>query len=122
MRRILIVEDEPALAAALEFNLARRGYLAVSVPSVSEAVRVIDEFNPHAILADGGMPDTSGLALANVLRQWEGRRGIKVVAMSGDPDKEQLFRAMPDEYDAYLQKPFSTRDLVAVLERLFDGP
>ena len=121
-RRILVVDDEAALRASLEANLRRRGYEVLAVASVPEALKALPPFNPHLVLADGGLPDTSGIALANFLRRTEGLRAIRIVAMSGDPDQESLFRAMPDEYDAYLQKPFTTDELVEVVQRLLDGP
>ncbi len=116
--RILVVEDEPAIRAALEFNLSKHGFEVCCVASVQEALMAMGRFQPQVVLADGGLPDASGVALATFIRREEGCRGIRIVAMSGDPDQEQLFRAMPDRYDAFLQKPFSTDELVEVLERL----
>ncbi len=120
--RILVVEDEPAIRAVLQVNLSKNGYEVRCVASVQEALAVVGSFQPQVVLADGGLPDASGIALAGFLRRTEGYRGIRIIAMSGDPEQEELFRAMPGEYDAYLQKPFTTRDLIEILERLLDRP
>ena len=116
VRLLARIEGEPRVGRPMRY---RRGYEILGVSSVQEAVHALESFNPDVGLADGGLPDANGIALASLVRRSEGHRSVKIIAMSGDPQQEEFFRSAPDEYDAFLQKPFTTQELLAVLERLF---
>ena len=92
--RILIVEDEPSVAAVLRIGLEQRGYVVQCVGSVEEAMPVLDKLMPNALITDGALPGAQGLSLAAFVRQSKKHEGVKVIVMSGDPAQKQLVGVM----------------------------
>lgn len=113
--RILIVEDEPAIAELIAVNLRHNGFQPVWAEDGSLAQREIDTAVPDAILLDWMLPGQSGLALA---RKWRGEAKTKTVpilmltARGDEPDKIAGLDAGADDY---ITKPFSTQELLARL-------
>ncbi len=116
--RIMVVEDELQFSASLKHNLEKRGYVVQCAESVEEAIPALDKFMPHLLVTDGALPGAQGLSLAAFLRQSGKHKGVKVVAMSGDPSQKQLISVMRDLIHAFLEKPFKAEELVEVIERL----
>ena len=113
--RILIVEDEPAIAELIAVNLRHNGFAPVWAEDGTLAQREIDTAVPDAILLDWMLPGQSGLALA---RKWRGETRTKTVpilmltARGDEPDKIAGLDAGADDY---ITKPFSTQELLARL-------
>ncbi|HET6828487.1 MAG TPA: phosphate regulon transcriptional regulator PhoB [Ramlibacter sp.] len=111
--RILIVEDEPAIAELIAVNLRHNGFQPVWAEDGTLAQREIDTAIPDAILLDWMLPGQSGLALA---RKWRGEARTKAVpilmltARGDEPDKVAGLDAGADDY---ITKPFSTQELLA---------
>lgn len=111
--RILIVEDEPAIAELIAVNLRHNGFQPVWAEDGTLAQREIDAAIPDAILLDWMLPGQSGLALA---RKWRGEARTKAVpilmltARGDEPDKVAGLDAGADDY---ITKPFSTQELLA---------
>ncbi|MEO5672059.1 MAG: phosphate regulon transcriptional regulator PhoB [Ramlibacter sp.] len=111
--RILIVEDEPAIAELISVNLRHNGFLPVWAEDGTAAQRELDAALPDAILLDWMLPGQSGLALA---RKWRGDARTKstpilmLTARGDEPDKVAGLNAGADDY---ITKPFSTQELLA---------
>ncbi len=111
--RILVVEDEPAIAELIAVNLRHNGMSPVWAEDGAAAQREIDAVLPDAILLDWMLPGQSGLALA---RRWRGDARTKAVpilmltARGDEPDKVAGLDAGADDY---ITKPFSTQELLA---------
>lgn len=111
--RILIVEDEPAIAELIAVNLRHNGMAPVWAEDGESAQREIDAVLPDAILLDWMLPGQSGLQLA---RRWRGDARTKAVpilmltARGDEPDKVAGLDAGADDY---ITKPFSTQELLA---------
>ncbi len=111
--RILVVEDEPAIAELISVNLRHNGFQPIWVADGEAAQREIDAVLPDAILLDWMMPGQSGLALA---RKWRADPRIKpvpilmITARGDEPDKVAGLDAGADDY---ITKPFSTQELLA---------
>jgi two-component system phosphate regulon response regulator PhoB len=111
--RILVVEDEPAIAELIAVNLRHNGMSPVWAEDGDAAQREIDAVLPDAILLDWMLPGQSGLALA---RRWRGDARTKTVpilmltARGDEPDKIAGLDAGADDY---ITKPFSTQELLA---------
>ncbi len=114
--RVLVVEDEPLLSKALRLNLEHRGYLVKTADSISTALPLVDSFRPAAVLVDGGLGEDSGVALVAWIRSHPDHRNVKIIAMSGTPQQQALFEAFRHEYHCFLEKPFSTDELVEALK------
>ena len=107
--RILVVEDEPAIAELIAVNLRHNGFQPIWVADGETARREVDEVLPDAILLDWMLPGQSGLALA---RHWRGHARTKVIpilmltARGDEPDKIAGLDAGADDY---ITQPVSTQ-------------
>ena len=111
--RVLVVEDEPAIAELVSVNLRHNGFMPVWAEDGVAAQRELDAVLPDVILLDWMLPGQSGLALA---RKWRGDSRSKAVpilmltARGDEPDKVAGLDAGADDY---ITKPFSTQELLA---------
>ena len=111
--RVLIVEDEPAIAELIAVNLRHNGFAPVLAEDGIAAQRELDAVLPDVILLDWMLPGQSGLALA---RKWRGEARTKTVpilmltARGDEPDKVAGLDAGADDY---ITKPFSTQEMLA---------
>jgi CheY-like chemotaxis protein len=112
-RRILVVEDEPALGQILEaFLVAAGGYEVVVAHSGAEALARCAEAAPALVLVDLELPDIDGAQLVKRMR--EQVRDLPAVACSGKLPET----AAGAGFTAFFRKPFDMRALVAEVERL----
>ena len=110
--RVLVVEDEPAIAELIAVNLRHNGFVPVLAEDGEAAQRALDAALPDAILLDWMLPGQSGLQLA---RQWRADRRtqsipILMLTARDEPDKVAGLDAGADDY---ITKPFSTQELLA---------
>ncbi len=111
--RVLVVEDEPAIAELVAVNLRHNGFQPIWAEDGEAAQRELDAVLPDVILLDWMLPGQSGLALA---RKWRGTARTKAIpilmltARGDEPDKVAGLDAGADDY---ITKPFSTQELLA---------
>jgi DNA-binding response OmpR family regulator len=119
--RILIVEDEPAIAESLAYALRREGFGVETAATFSKAQAA--RAWPTLILLDLMLPDGNGSHLIRTLRA-EGRRTPIIVLSSRERESDRV-AALEDGADDYVTKPFSPREVVArvraVLRRTRQG-
>jgi two-component system phosphate regulon response regulator PhoB len=111
--RILIVEDEPAIAELIAVNLRHNGMLPVWAEDADAAQREVDAVLPDAILLDWMLPGTSGLQLA---RRWRGNvrtKGVPLLMLTARGDEPDKVAGLDAGADDYITKPFSTQELLA---------
>ncbi|MBC3185668.1 response regulator [Corynebacterium sp. zg-331] len=121
--RILVVEDDAALARVLLIHLRARGYDVTAAATAAEALRAARDQRPHALLLDLGLPDASGLTVLRSLRAWS---EVPVLILSARHDHEGKINALDEGADDYVTKPFSLGELLArlraALRRCPSGP
>jgi two-component system phosphate regulon response regulator PhoB len=111
--RVLIVEDESAIAELIAVNLRHNGFDPIWSEDGDSAQRELDAVLPDVILLDWMLPGQSGLALA---RKWRGDARTKTIpilmltARGDEPDKVAGLDAGADDY---ITKPFSTQEMMA---------
>ena len=111
--RILVVEDEPAIAELVLVNLRHNGFVPVWAEDGVAAQRELDTVLPDAILLDWMLPGQSGLALA---RKWRGdsrTRTIPILMLTARGDEPDKVAGLDAGADDYITKPFSTQELLA---------
>lgn len=111
--RVLIVEDEPAIAELIAVNLRHNGFDPVWSEDGNSAQRELDAVLPDAILLDWMLPGQSGLALA---RRWRGdarTKGIPILMLTARGDEPDKVAGLDAGADDYITKPFSTQELLA---------
>ena len=124
--RILVVEDEPAIAELIAVNLRHSGFVPVLAEDGEAAQRALDAALPDAILLDWMLPGQSGLQLA---RQWRAdpRTGaVPILMLTARGDEHDKVAGLDAGADDYITKPISTQELLAriraVLRRRAPGP
>jgi two-component system phosphate regulon response regulator PhoB len=111
--RILIVEDEPAIAELIAVNLRHNGLSPVWAEDGEAAQREIDAVLPDAILLDWMLPGATGVQLA---RRWRGdarTKGIPILMLTARGDEPDKVMGLDAGADDYITKPFSTQELLA---------
>ena len=108
-QRILVVEDEPAIAESVAYALRRDGFDAVTAGDIAAAGQAVD--GTHLILLDLMLPDGSGFDL---IHRWR-HAGIEtpIIVLSSRDDEADRIAALESGADDYVTKPFSPREVVA---------
>lgn len=111
--RILIVEDEPAIAELISVNLRHNGFQPVWAMDSESAQRELDEILPDVILLDWMLPGESGLALARRWRSAARTKAIPILMLTARGDEADRVAGLDAGADDYIVKPFSPRELLA---------
>ncbi len=111
--RILIVEDEPAIAELIAVNLRHNGFQPVWAVDAETAQRELDEVLPDVILLDWMLPGESGLALARKWRSSSRTKGVPILMLTARGDESDRVAGLDAGADDYIVKPFSPRELLA---------
>jgi two-component system phosphate regulon response regulator PhoB len=113
MSRVLVVEDESAIAELISLNLRHAGYEVTLAASAEQAQAAVDGVLPDLVLLDWMLPGQSGLSLA---RRWRGdarTRELPIIMLTARADETDKVAGLDAGADDYLAKPFSTNELMA---------
>ncbi len=113
--RILVVEDEPAIAELVEVNLRHNGFLPQLAIDADEAIRMMDASLPEAVLLDWMLPGQSGLSLARKWRSDARTKDVPIIMLTARSDEQEKVMGLDAGADDYIVKPFSTKELLARL-------
>lgn len=116
--RILVVEDDAAIAELIEFTLAQAAFPTVRAESAERALSIVRESVPSLALVDWMLPGMTGLSLVQKLRQEPRTAQLPMIMVSARLDESQRVAALDQGVDDYLTKPFSPRELVARIRAL----
>jgi two-component system phosphate regulon response regulator PhoB len=111
--RILIVEDEDALALLLRYNLEAAGYQVETVARGDEAEVRLHEGNPDLVILDWMIPGISGIELCRQLRSRPQTRQLPVIMLTARGEESERVRGLATGADDYVVKPFSVHELMA---------
>ena len=111
--RILVVEDEPAIAELISVNLRHNGFQPIWVMDGETAQRELDEVLPDVILLDWMLPGESGLALARKWRQSSRSKAVPILMLTARGDEADRVAGLDTGADDYIVKPCSPRELLA---------
>lgn len=114
--RILIVEDERAVARGLEYGLTREGFSVLKADNGQRALQVARSEDPHLILLDIRLPDISGFDVCRQLRA-EGKRQPILMLTARDEELDKVL-GLELGADDYVVKPYSLRELVSRIRAL----
>ncbi|KGM52461.1 transcriptional regulator PhoB [Lysobacter concretionis Ko07 = DSM 16239] len=112
-KRILIVEDEPAIRDMVAFALKKAEYEPIHAGNALEAQAAIAERIPDLILLDWMLPGTSGLELARRWRKDSLTREIPIIMLTARGEEDDRVGGLEAGVDDYVVKPFSARELLA---------
>ncbi len=123
--KILIVEDEEALATLLEYNLGKENFDVALAGDGEEAMLKIEEEAPDLVILDWMLPKVSGIEVCRRLRAKPETRNLPIIMLTARSEETDRIRGLETGADDYLTKPFSTNELIArvraVLRRIRPG-
>ena len=112
MSKVLVVDDEPALARALAINLRAQGWEVVTAADGRSALDAAATEHPDVIVLDLGLPDIDGTEVIAGLRGWT---RVPIVVLSARQHGEDKVEALDLGADDYITKPFAMNELMARL-------
>ncbi len=112
-KRILIVEDEPAIRQMIAFGLRRAGFEVREAVDYREAREALADQRPDLVLIDWMLPDMSGLELTRTLKRDRDTRELPVIMLTARAEEGDKVAGLETGADDYITKPFSPRELVA---------
>lgn len=110
--RVLVIDDEPALARALAINLRAAGWDVVTAADGRSGLAAAADTHPDVVLLDLGLPDMDGTEVLAGLRGWT---TVPVVVLSARQHGEDKIEALDLGADDYVTKPFAMNELMARL-------
>ncbi|WP_296816835.1 phosphate regulon transcriptional regulator PhoB [Brevundimonas sp.] len=123
--RILVVEDDDALATLVQYNLEKEGYDVAVAGDGEEGLVQIDERLPDLVILDWMLPKVSGIEVCRRLRSRPETRNIPLIMLTARGEESDRVRGLDTGADDYLTKPFSIPELAAriraVLRRIRPG-
>ena len=118
MPTILIVEDEPALAELLRYNLEADGFTVEVAVTGSSAEDALSHGHFDAVLLDWMLPEVSGIELCRRIRQRPQTRGLPIIMLTARGEEADRIRGLSIGADDYVVKPFSVNEVVARVRAL----
>ena len=113
MSRILVVEDEPAIAELISINLRHAGYEVAVAATADQAQTEVDGVLPDLVLLDWMLPGQSGLALAKRWRTQSRTKELPIIMLTARAEEADKIAGLDAGADDYLVKPFSPNELLA---------
>ncbi|HYN60177.1 MAG TPA: response regulator [Rubrivivax sp.] len=121
--RVLIADDEPNIVVSLEYLMKRAGYEVFVARDGQEAIDAIRRERPHLVLLDVMMPRKSGHDVCQELRADDTLKDTLVLMLTAKGRDTDVDKGLGVGADAYMTKPFSTKELAAkVAEMLGAAP
>lgn len=108
--KILVVDDDPAIAEMLTIVLQGEGFRTVVVGDGVEAVKAAEEHNPDLILLDVMLPGMNGIDVCKAIRE---SSTVPIVMLTARTDTVDVVLGLESGADDYVHKPFKPKELVA---------
>lgn len=113
--QILLVEDNETLAKGLIYSLEQNKYNVIHKMNVKETSNYLENNKPDLIILDVSLPDGNGFSLySNLIKQ----RKIATIFLTAKDDEDDVVKGLELGADDYITKPFSTRELIARINRI----
>lgn len=110
--KILIADDEPNIVISLEYLLKREGYQVVVARDGQEALDAIAREHPALVLLDVMMPHKTGFEVCQAVRSTPGVEATLILMLTARGRETDVAKGLALGANAYMTKPFSTRELV----------
>ena len=121
-KHILIADDEASIVVPLEFLMRREGYRVSVARDGEEALAAIRRDRPDLVLLDVMMPGRSGMEICQIVREDPALAGMRILMLSAKGREADQAKGRALGADAYMTKPFSTRELAETVRALLAEP
>lgn len=116
--KILIVDDEPNIVISLEFLMQQSGYVVAIARDGEEALAQVKAFQPDLVLLDVMLPVRDGFDVLQRIRQDRTWDRMKIAMLTAKGRSVDASKGLALGADAYITKPFSTRELIEKVRAL----
>ena len=113
MSRVLVVEDEAAIAELVAIHLRHAGYEVTRAATADEAQQAVDRMLPDLVVLDWMLPGQSGIVLSRRWRAEDRTRELPVIMLTARVEEDDKIAGLDAGADDYLTKPFSPKELLA---------
>lgn len=121
-QKILIADDEPNILISLEFLMKREGYEVVVARDGQEALDAVLKERPELVLLDVMMPIKTGFDVCHEVRAHESVRDTLIIMLTAKGRDTDVAKGLALGANAYMTKPFSTKELVQKVRDLLGAP
>ncbi len=111
--RLLLVEDDSALADLLQWHFRREDFDVMHTPDGDVALEMAMETTPDIVLLDWMIEGTSGIEVCRRLRRAPGTAEVPIIMLTGRGEEADRVHGLENGADDYVTKPFSPRELIA---------
>lgn len=119
-KKVLIVDDEENIVISMEFLLNQAGYYLEIARNGEEALEKVAAFTPDLILLDVMMPKINGFEVTRRVRENPAWQQIKIIMLTAKGREVEVTKGLALGANAYIIKPFSTKELMAQVEHILD--
>ncbi len=120
-KRILIVDDEPSIVVSLEWLMRHEGFETLVAGDGEAALAAVERSAPDLVILDVMLPAMNGFEVCQRIRSDPRFDGVKILILSAKGRDSEVARGVALGADAYVTKPFSTKDLVAQIKQMVGG-
>lgn len=117
-KRILIVDDEPNIVVSLEFLMKREGFEVAVAGDGEAALHAVEAKMPDLVLLDIMLPKKNGFEVCQTIRANPKWQAVKIVMLTAKGRDTEVAKGTALGADAYMTKPFSTKDLIAQVRQI----
>ena len=119
-KKILIVDDEENIVISLDFLMSSSGYEVFIARNGKEAYKALLNSKPDLILLDIMLPDCMGFEICQSIRENPELKNIKIIFLTARGMEKDMEKGMALGADAYIIKPFSTKELVQKVSNILE--
>jgi two-component system phosphate regulon response regulator PhoB len=112
-KRLLVVEDDRAIAELLKHHFSKEGFAVTTTPSGEEALLLVDEIRPALVVLDWMIEDVSGIEVCRQIRRRGDNAAMPILMLTARGEEEDRIRGLETGADDFVTKPFSPKELVA---------
>ena len=120
-KKILIADDEPNIVISLEFLMKREGFDVTVATDGEEAVNRIRSDRPDLVLLDVMMPKKSGFEVCQEVKADPELESIRILMLTAKGRDTEVSKGLALGADAYMTKPFSTKELVERVRSMLEN-
>ena len=120
-KKLLVADDEPNIVISLEYLMKREGYQVLVATDGNQALEAIQREQPALVLLDVMMPGKTGFEVCQAVRADPALDGVRILMLTAKGRETDVSKGLALGANAYMTKPFSTRELVQKVAELLEA-
>lgn len=119
--KLLVADDEPNIVVSLEYLMKREGYDVLVATDGNQALETIQREKPALVLLDVMMPGKTGFEVCQAVRADPALEDVRILMLTAKGRDTDISKGLALGANAYMTKPFSTRELVQKVAEMLGG-